>query len=288
MMSMTGFGRAVVDSGGRRVAVEIRSVNHRALDVKLRSRMLAAACEVEIIRAVREALRRGAVQVSVEEDTGGPLPQFSPERVRTVHHTLEQIRGELGLPGPVDLATVAAFLRLEREPIAAGLSWPELEPAVREALVSTQEMRAREGDALAADLRGRAERLGRLLAELHRHVRPLARRAADRLSDRVRALSAAVSVDPGRLAQEVALLADRLDVSEELARLEGHRARLDQLLTGATPTESIGRTLEFLVQELARELNTLGVKAQDVEVSGLVIEGKAELEKIREQAHNIE
>ena len=96
-------------------------------------------------------------------------------------------------------------------------------------------------------------------------------------------------VDPARLAQEVALLADRLDVSEELARLDGHRARLGPAAEpGAATTESIGRTLEFLIQELARELNTLGVKAQDVEVSALVIEGKAELEKIREQAQNIE
>ena len=287
MLSMTGFGRAARDSGGRRLVVEIRSVNHRALDVKLRSRALAAACEVEIIRAVRAALRRGAVQVSVEEENVERLPQVSPERVRSVHRALELIRTDLGLPQPVDLSTVAAFLRLERETASSTLTWEEIGPAVQEALGSLQEMREREGQVVGQDLTTRAERLARVVADLHRHAGPLAQRGEGRLRERLQALGV-VAVDPARLAQEVALLADRLDVSEELARLDGHRARLEQLLAGTTTTESIGRTLEFLVQELARELNTLGVKAQDVAVSALVIEGKAELEKIREQAQNIE
>jgi uncharacterized protein (TIGR00255 family) len=287
MMSMTGFGRAVRDAGGRGVVVEIRSVNHRALDVKVRSRALTAACEIEIIRAVRAALGRGSVQVSVEEEAAEKNP-FSVERVAAVHRTLEQLRADLGLAEPVDLATVAAFLRLEREPVTAGWSWPELQAGVAEALAALVEMRAREGDLLAQDLRTRTERLGRVVADLHRLAGSLAQRGAARLRERLQALAADTRVDPARLAQEVAVLADRLDVSEELARLDGHRMRLDQLLAGSTVTESVGRTLEFLVQELAREIHTLGVKAQDVEVSALVIEGKAELEKIREQAQNIE
>jgi uncharacterized protein (TIGR00255 family) len=287
MLSMTGFGRAVRDVGGRRVVIEIRSVNHRALDVKLRSRSLAAACEIEILRAVRAGLKRGSVQVSVEEETAERLGQLSPERVRSVHRVLEQMRLDLGIGAPVDLATVAAFLRLDREPLTQALAWEEIAPAVQQALAALLDMRTREGRALVEDLKARADRLGRVVADLHRHTGPLAQRAAARLHDRLQAVLAS-AVDPGRLAQEVALLADRLDVSEELARLEGHRARLAQLLAGTAPPESIGRTLEFLIQELARELNTLGVKAQDLEVSALVIEGKAELEKIREQAQNIE
>jgi uncharacterized protein (TIGR00255 family) len=291
MLSMTGFGRAARDWQGRRLVVEIRSVNHRALDIKLRSRVVGAACEIEILRAVRAALRRGAVQVSVEEEASERLLPFSLERVRAVHRALEQLGRDLGLSGPVDLSTVAAFLRLEREAGAGASSaveWPALGPAVEEALSSLQQMRTREGLALAADMRGRAKRLARVVGDLHRHAGPLAQRAAGRLRERLLVLQAGAGLDPGRLAQEAALLADRLDVSEELARLDGHGARLDQLLSGTSDAESIGRTLEFLLQELARELNTLGVKAQDVEVSALVIEGKAELEKIREQAQNIE
>jgi uncharacterized protein (TIGR00255 family) len=287
MLSMTGFGRAAGETAGRRVVVEIRSVNHRTLDVKLRSR-LAAACEIEIIRAVRAALGRGAVQVSVEEDLAGRPAAASSERVRAVHRQLIQLRDELGLAGPVDLATVASFLRLEREtPAAEPLAWAELQPLLAGALAALQEMRAREGQLLEADIRRRAQRLGQIIAALEGQAATLSERAADRLSERLRLL-APPGVDPARLAQEVALLADRLDVSEELARLGAHRTRLEQLLDDATSVESPGRTLEFLIQELARELNTLGVKAQDVGVSALVIEGKAELEKVREQAQNIE
>jgi uncharacterized protein (TIGR00255 family) len=208
--------------------------------------------------------------------------------VAATHRTLEKLRLDLGLEQPVDLGTVAAFLRLEREPATPGWSWGDLEQGVEEALASLQDMRAREGKLLAQDLRGRAERLGRVVADLHRLAGTLPHRAAARLRERLQALAGSTVVDPGRIAQEVAILADRLDVSEELARLDGHRARLEQLLGETPATESLGRTLEFLVQELAREIHTLGVKAQDVEVSALVIEGKAELEKIREQAQNIE
>ncbi len=287
MLSMTGFGRAVGESAGRRVVVEVRSVNHRTLDVKLRSR-LAASCEIEIIRAVRAALGRGSVQVSVEEDSGGRAAAASPERVRAVHQQLLQLRDELGLQGPVDLGTVAAFLKLEREaPVADPLEWSALQPVLAQALAALQEMRAREGQLLEAEIRRRAERLGQIVAALETQVAGLPERAAARLTERLRVL-AAPGVDPARLAQEVAVLADRLDVTEELARLGAHRTRLQQLLDGAATVESPGRTLEFLIQELARELNTLGVKAQDVGVSALVIEGKAELEKVREQAQNIE
>ena len=196
---------------------------------------------------------------------------------------------DLGLEQPVDLGTVAAFLRLEREPAAtAADAGRSSGPAVAEALASLQDMRAREGKLLARTCAAGPSGWpvwSPTYTGWRGHARPACGRAPARA---VAALPGSTAVDPGRLAQEVALLADRLDVSEELARLDGHRARLEQLLGGAPATESLGRTLEFLVQELAREIHTLGVKAQDVEVSALVIEGKAELEKIREQAQNIE
>jgi uncharacterized protein (TIGR00255 family) len=289
MMSMTGFGRAVGDLGGRRLVVEIRAVNHRTLDIKVRSRILAATCEVEIIRGIRAAVGRGSIQVSIDEETSERVLPVEPGRVKGLHQLLDRLRSELGLAGPVDLATVAAFLRLDSQPAAgAALGWGEIEPLLRQALGSLQDMRAREGRALAVDMGGRAARLSHIFTELHRKAGPLAERAGRRLRERLQALLPVATLDPGRLAHEVAVLADRLDVSEELARLDGHRARLEELLSGAAAPESFGRTLEFLIQELQRELNTLGVKAQDVEVSTLVIEGKAELEKMREQAQNIE
>jgi uncharacterized protein (TIGR00255 family) len=303
MMSMTGFGRAtaVTVAGGtatstgtagrqRRVVVEVRSVNHRNLDVKVRGRTVDAACEVEIIRAVRAAVARGSVQVTVEEEAdshaaGGPL-----ERMRAAYGALEALRAELKVEAPVSLDTVAAFLRLERERgLEGSIGFAEVEPALNEALRGLAATRSVEGNALAVELRARAVALGKIVTSLRAITAPLAERAQKRLVERLAAAAAAISLDPARLAQEAALLADRLDVSEELARLETHRARLDGLLAGGQePGASLGRTLDFLLQELGRELNTIGAKSQDAEVASLVIAGKAELEKIREQAQNIE
>ena len=302
MISMTGFGRATSSAGAaglapRRVVVEIRSVNHRNLDVKVRARSIDAACEIAVIRAVRAAVARGSVQVVVQEEDEGEregayrsaiLPL---DRMRAAYGVLEALRLELKVEAPVSLDTVAGFLRLEREAerrSESALAFADVEPALVEALAALSATRAAEGRALATELQARAAELGRICGQLRAATAPLAERAHKRLAERLRAAAAAVSLDPARLAQEAALLADRLDVSEELSRLETHRARLDALLSGEDPGASLGRTLDFLVQELGRELNTIGSKSQDAAVATLVIAGKGELEKIREQAQNIE
>jgi uncharacterized protein (TIGR00255 family) len=282
---MTGFGRAVSGAtpGGGRLVVEIRSVNHRGVDVKVRARDVDAACEIEIIRAVRAAVERGAVTVNVREDaTSSALPV---DRLRALHGMLETLRQEMGLPGRVDLATVAAYFGVVAGEGAAGASWEALRPAVEEALRALTAARAEEGAALLADLRARLARLGGLVRSIAAAAATLPTRAARRLEERVAALAASVPLEPARLAQEVALLAERLDVSEEVVRLQTHLAHLERLLAGSA---AAGRKMDFVIQEIGRELNTVGAKVQDAEVAGLVIEGKAELEKIREQAQNIE
>lgn len=297
MISMTGFGRAQGTIEGRAVVIELRSVNHRALDVKVRSRSVSAAIEVEIVRAVRAALARGSVQVSLDElpevSEGSAAGGLPIERIRAAHAGLEQLRRQLGLTQPVDLATVASFMRLERDRPGdlPTLEWPALEPLFNEALAVLQRARAQEGQSLAAELRLRARRLDDIVVELRDKTRHIPARAQQRLQERLEQglrASGSAAIDAGRLAQEVALMADRLDITEELARLEAHRLRLHELLVGTPGREGVGRTLEFLLQELGRELNTVGSKSQDAEVSALVIAGKAELEKIREQAQNIE
>ena len=297
MISMTGFGRAQGTIEGRAVVIELRSVNHRALDVKVRSRSVSAAIEVEIVRAVRAALARGSVQVSLDElpevGDGGAVGGLPIERIRAAHAGLEQLRRQLGLTQPVDLATVASFMRLERDRPGdlPTLEWPALEPLFNEALAVLQRARAQEGQSLAAELRLRARRLDDIVTELRDKTRHIPARAQQRLQERLEQglrASGSAAIDAGRLAQEVALMADRLDITEELVRLEAHRLRLHELLVGTPGREGVGRTLEFLLQELGRELNTVGSKSQDAEVSALVIAGKAELEKIREQAQNIE
>jgi uncharacterized protein (TIGR00255 family) len=319
MISMTGFGRAVAVVGGRRIVVEVRSVNHRGLDVKIRSRVLATAAEIDLLRCVRGACARGSIQISVDEDGGSAgdgAADLGPERLRALAERLEALRVDLGLGGAVDLPTLAAFVRLERERAGNGpapLGWDEIRPAVQDALAGLGDARGREGRALAQDLRARAHRLDQLVGDIRARIPASADKALRRMTERLAVVAAALrqipdagGVDAGRLAQEAAVLADRLDVSEELARLGAHLDRLRDLLAqgaaegtkdgpGAsdssgrsTTSEGVGRPLEFLLQEVGRELNTLGTKAQDVDISTLVIAGKAELEKIREQAQNIE
>jgi uncharacterized protein (TIGR00255 family) len=284
MNSMTGFGRAAAAVGSRRFVVEIRSVNNRGVDVKVRGRELDAACEIEIIRAVRAAIERGSVSLGVREDgaAGASLPT---ERIRAMHQSLETVRSELGLPGPIDLGTVAAFLGEAAAEAGPALTWEALRPAVTEALAALTAMRAREGAALAADLRARLARLAGTVDAIKAAAASLPTRAARRLEERLSALAAEVTVEPARLAQEIALLAERLDVSEELVRLRTHLEHLNRLLEESAAS---GRKMDFVIQEVGRELNTVGSKVQDADIAALVIEGKAELEKIREQAQNIE
>jgi uncharacterized protein (TIGR00255 family) len=213
-----------------------------------------------------------------------------PDRIRSTHAALELVREELGLPGNIDLATVAAFLAEGdggggEGPTAVG--WELVSPALNEALAALAAMRASEGRALAADLRARLDRLRRTGAAIAGAASALPTRAARRLEERLATLAAEAPVDPARLAQEIALLAERLDVSEELVRLETHLAHLQRLVDGAAGGAA-GRKMDFVVQEVGRELNTVAAKVQDAEIAALVIEGKAELEKIREQAQNVE
>ena len=288
---MTGYGRSALDAAeadsGVGWAVEIRSVNHRGFDLKVRSDEPDAYCDSEIMRLVRAAVERGtvSVQVRTSRSSGG---QLDVERIRRTHHALERIRQELGMPAPVDLATVAAFLSepaADENPFRGEQMWNSLRPAVEAAITDLVATRTREGAALREDLLGRAEHFSRIVARIEAAVEPVPGRFARRLGERLAALRDAPGYEPGRVAQEVALMAERLDVSEELVRLKTHLAHFAVLLNSEV---AVGRKLDFVIQEMGREINTVGSKAQDASVAAQVIEGKAELEKIREQAQNIE
>jgi uncharacterized protein (TIGR00255 family) len=287
---MTGFGRAVVDvdaaGGNGRIRVEVRSVNHRGLDLKVRAPHPDAYCEAEIGRAVRAAVERGSITVHIREEGASARGGIDEDRARRVYAALDKLRGDLGIAGPVSLEAVAAFMSagsgggLEGEAL-----WEALRPAVEQALVELVATRRREGAALAEDLRTRLHRLRGLAGQIRAAAAGLPERFAKRIEERLAALRGQPGFEPGRVAQEAALMAERLDVTEELVRLDTHLGHLDELGRAAG---SVGRKLDFVVQEVGRELNTIGSKAQDAGVAGLVIEGKAELEKLREQAQNIE
>ena len=293
LLSMTGFGRRIAEAGERRLVVEIRSLNARGSDIKVRGRDLdiPATVETEIVRAIRARVVRGSVAITIrEEGVQAPEALIDLAVVRQAHAVLETLRRELGLAQPVDLDTVAAFLAgpASRHVRRDEMAWEEVRPAVEHALQEMQAMRAREGAALVADLRQRLDRLRVLAEDLAHAAAGLPTRAARKLEERLASVAAsAVAVDPSRLAQEVAMLAEKLDVAEEVVRLRTHLHHLGELLSDAAP-EAAGRKIDFLVQEIGREINTIGSKVQDAPIAALVVEGKVELEKLREQAQNIE
>jgi len=290
---MTGFGRAAadIDRPGRarlRWLVEIRSVNHRAFDLKLRCPDMEPALEAELSRLVRAAVERGTVTVAIREERPATTG-LDADRIHATALALENVRRQAGLSTPVDLSAVAAFLALDAGAAGGGLrheeSWPALRTAVSKALAELVASRDAEGAALREDLLARARRVSNIVALIEAAAKTVPERFARRLKERLSALYEAPGFDAGRVAQEMALLAERLDVSEELVRLRTHLNHLTGLLDEAGP---VGRKLDFVLQEIAREINTIGSKAQDAAIGGHVIECKAELEKIREQAQNIE
>jgi len=285
---MTGFGRGVAEQGGLRATVDIRAVNHRFLDLKLRGAPLPPATEEAVSVRVRASIERGALSVSVHVGREGALAGVTvdAQAADAAHRMLAALANRLGMQGP-DLAlvlaqpgvVVAAERTDEDPPVLAALD---------AALTQLHTMRAAEGKALAVELGARFDELSALRAQIATVAATVPQQLTRRLQDRIKKLfepSDLGAVDPARLAQEVALLADRSDVTEELVRLASH---LDQARALIASDAAVGRRLDFLVQEIGRELNTIGSKSTVTEISAAIVDGKAVLEKVREQVQNVE
>ncbi len=288
---MTGYGRAARMAGAHHVTVEIRSVNHRYLELKLRGASLPGALEEAVSARLRTRFERGTVTVTVavrSEHGGGRLDRG---RARRVFGELAELATELGVAPPT-LAEVLAQPGVLAAESSEGLDDAVVLELVEQASAGVLTMRAQEGRALAAEVERRLAALAAIAAEVSELAAQAAPQAAERLLERVRRVLAQLSpqegadtLDPGRLAQEVALLVDRGDITEELVRLDSHLAQARALLAAGG---ALGRRLEFLLQEIGRELNTVGAKSWSAAISGRIVEGKSELEKLREQAQNVE
>ncbi len=291
--SMTGYGRAEAAGTRAILSVECRSVNHRHLDVSLKLPRVLGAFEADARRLIQAAVQRGRVDVNatVTAPEGTVLNPLAVNVAQAKEYALaaRTLAEALDLRDGPSLGWVMAqsgvLTREEQAPLSPDEAWPLLERALAGALAELVERRETEGRALGQELAG----LGATLAG---HVDTVAQRApmaverrAARLRERMQAMLASAEIDQARLATEVAVWADKTDVSEELARLRAHLAQLSALLTGDGP---VGRTLDFLVQEINREVNTIGSKADDLEISQAVIAAKSTLEKVREQMANIE
>lgn len=288
--SMTGFGAGRGSAAGEDVDVEVRSVNHKFCEVKVRSPRELGSVDLEVTRTVKERLARGGVEVTVRRATAGSslAPRVDVGLAESYARAFAEIQARLGLPGSVTLAEVLAadgVVRLEERAVDPEGVAVALRAALDAALDALVAMREREGGALARDLGGRLDLIEGLVGQ----VQALSPRTVEhyraRLEERIAELARGIQLDPARLAQEVALFADRVDVAEEITRLGSHVAQVRALLASREPA---GRKLDFLVQEMHREVNTIGSKSQSAEIAAIVVSLKAEVERMREQVQNVE
>jgi uncharacterized protein (TIGR00255 family) len=298
--SMTGFAQARVEREGSVVRINLRSVNHRFLDLHLRMPDGFEVFESRIRQAIRNRLRRGHVDVNIYYEAGGTgTIEVNQDLVASYMKAVEKLRQEFGvktepdlvalfrLPGVVAAPGSASDLASEEQQEKLG---GQVEACLEQALNKMETMRRSEGQSLTAEMQTILSQIAARTAEIEtlaERVRPeVARRLAERLGE----LLKGIQLDPIRLAQEAAMIAERSDVSEELARLRSHVEQFGKLLAGAGEA---GKKLDFLLQEMQREANTLlsktpGVESEGLAITGLALEVKSAIEKLREQAQNVE
>ena len=289
---MTGYGRAEVQTSAGRFTIEMRSVNHRFAEVLVRLPRDLAPLEDRVRAAVQGRVQRGRVEVTImREDRISRGKTVRPDHELAAAYTqaLRELAAGLGIPDGLTLGQVTAFpdvIRVEESKEDLDLLWSALGPAVDAAAADLVRMRESEGRRLAEDLELRLDRLDEFAVLVADRSRASVGDYAARLRERIAALLGDLPVDEGRIAAEVAIFAERSDVSEEVTRLRSHVAQFRADLRAADG--AVGRRLEFVLQEMGREVNTTGAKANDLEITRAVIAMKGELESMREQIQNVE
>jgi uncharacterized protein (TIGR00255 family) len=291
MRSMTGFGSASRSEQGLALRAEVRAVNHKFLQLKLRLPDELAALEPEIEARVRERLERGAVNLNVSLDSAAALAPLELDLAlaQRYRELLDRLNYELRLEAKLgldDIARLPGVFHSAADSKRVAEARSVLLAVVDAALESLAEMREREGAALAKDLASRGASIAALVARIRARMPTVVRTHQENLHRRVaELLGPGSNLAPTDLAREIALIADRLDVTEELTRLDSHLGQLGALCAKKAP---VGRQLDFLVQEFLREANTIGSKCSDAEVAHAVVELKSEIERLREQVQNVE
>jgi len=289
--SMTGYGQKHASWLEGSVTLEVRSVNHRFLEVACRLPRPLYALEDSFKKAAQQRCARGRIDMTVMLQGGkgrGGVINLDQPLAKQYHQALRRLKTSLKLSGPIDVALVAGL----RDVLTITDQSPE-DPAltklvqrlVEKALDDLQHMRKQEGMALAKDMLARLQTMKDHRSAVAARVPMAVQEAFDRMKQRIAKLMEAEPPDVPRLHQELAMYADRGDITEEIVRLDSHMLQFEQQLKRA---ESVGKTLEFLLQEMGREVNTIGSKANDAGIAGHVVQMKAELERLREQVLNVE
>ena len=289
--SMTGFGRRQAPWHDGSVTVEMRSVNHRFLEIASRLPRPLSHLEDSFKKAIRQRCARGRIDITVTVQGGkghtGSVNLDQP-LAKQYHQALRSLKKSLKLTGSIDLALMAGLrdvVSISDQPTEDPKLAKTVQQLTTKALTDLEEMRTREGKALAEDMRARIQTIRRHQTLIAGRSPLLAQETFIRMKLRVEKLLGPEIPDPSRLYQELAVYADRGDITEEIVRLDSHMIQFEQTLNR---TESVGKTLDFLLQEIGREVNTIGSKANDTEIAGHVVQMKAELERIREQVQNVE
>ena len=291
LKSMTGFGRAEGATTLGKVVVESRSVNHRYCDINIKLPKRLSLFENRVKEIVRSQVSRGRIDVSLRLDgVGEERVQLSVDLdlAEQYYRVLCDLKERLQLKDEVTLALLAGakdLITAKEESVDIEPYWQEVLPILKQSFKNMDDMKRLEGESLTKDLQQRLEHIAQQLQIIKQQFPSRLKATFTRLHDRLRSLLEGMETDPLRFQQEVGFLAERMDITEEIVRGESHLAQFGTLLGGNEP---VGRKMDFLLQEINREINTVSAKANDAEISQNVVEIKSELEKIREQVQNIE
>ena len=289
--SMTGYGRAETVSQDKSITVEAKSVNHRFLEIFLRMPSALFPLEMEYKKKISERFKRGRIEVFIKfdgEGTDSSKVNLNLEVARNYFDVLNRLKKEFNLKSPITLKTLAGFRDIFTPPAETQLGadfLSQVEKTFLEALSMLINMRQDEGLAMFQDMQMRLKAITEILGNINTRTPQTVAEYQKRLSDRIKELTDGYVVDEARLAQEVAIMAERSDITEEIVRMHSHIGQFEELLQSENAE---GRKIDFLLQEMNREVNTIGSKSADVQITRHVIEMKSELGKLREQAQNIE
>jgi uncharacterized protein (TIGR00255 family) len=278
---MTGYGRGV----NTNIMVEVRSTNHKGLDIQINIPTYLYPYEGRIRKHIRERFQRGRIELRV---TGKRVDQKKPRLNRRLakeyYKALLSLKDELAIPGSIDIGVLSTMLDIFiSEEIT--INKKAFEDALVSALDDLRNARIREARGLVSDVKKRLRLLNRYVRSIDGRQKRFRKDAMTRMQGRLKELLKDVPVDESRMMQELAIMVDRSDITEEIVRIKSHLERMEELIASE---EAVGKKLDFYAQELRREINTIGSKASDVRISDYVVEMKHEVEKIREQAQNLQ
>jgi uncharacterized protein (TIGR00255 family) len=289
--SMTGYGRVEGLCDGRNVIVEAKSVNHRFLEIALRTPASLYPLEMEYKKKIAERFKRGRIDVSIRlegESNDTSKVNLNMDIAQGYFDVLSRLKTEFNIQEPISLKNLINFRDIFTPPAETQLDADLLnsvEKMLHEALTILVNMRQDEGIVLFSDMQMRLQAIDEIMGKIQLRAPQVVLEYQKRLSERIKDLTAGLELDDVRLAQEVAVMADRSDITEEIVRMQSHIGQFEALLQS---DEAEGRKIDFLLQEMNREINTIGSKGNDLEIARQVIEVKSELGKLREQAQNIE